>query len=87
MILFGVVGYFMKKFDYDGAPLVLAMVIGPLLENKLRKALIISRGNFSVFFLRPISAVCLILALFLLISPFLPWIAKKRGEIPKEEIA
>jgi putative tricarboxylic transport membrane protein len=85
MVIFGIAGYLMKKFDYDGAPLILAQVIGPLLENNLRKALIMSRGDLSIFFVRPISAVCLILALFLLISPFLPWLGKKRKEIAKEE--
>jgi TctA family transporter len=42
MIAFGVVGYLMKKFEYEGAPLVLAFVLGPLMENNLRKALILS---------------------------------------------
>jgi putative tricarboxylic transport membrane protein len=87
MILFGIVGYLMKKFDYEGAPLVLAFVLGPLLENNLRKSLIMSQGDFSIFFTRPLSAVSLILALFLLVSPLIPWMGKKRAEIPKEEIA
>ncbi len=85
MIVFGVVGYLMKKFDYEGAPLVLAFVLGPLLENNLRKSLIMSQGDFSSFFLRPLSAASLILALFLLVSPFIPWMGEKRREIPKEE--
>lgn len=87
MIVFGIVGYLMKKFDYEGAPLVLAFVLGPLLENNLRKSLIMSQGDFSIFFTRPLSAVSLILALFLLISPLIPWMGKKREEIPKEEIS
>ena len=87
MILFGIVGYLMKKFDYEGAPLVLAFVLGPLLENNLRKSLIMSQGDFSIFFSRPLAAASLILALFLLISPLIPWIGKKRREIPKEEVS
>jgi putative tricarboxylic transport membrane protein len=87
MILFGIVGYLMKKFDYEGAPLVLAFVLGPLLENNLRKSLIMSQGDFSIFFTRPLSAVSLVLALLLLISPFIPWMRKKREEIPKEDIS
>jgi putative tricarboxylic transport membrane protein len=87
MIIFGIVGYLMKKFDYEGAPLVLAFVLGPLLENNLRKSLIMSQGDFSIFFTRPLSAVSLILALLLLVSPLIPWMGKKRAEIPKEEIA
>ncbi len=84
MILFGVIGYFMRKFDYEAAPLVLAYVIGPLLENNLRKSLILSQGDFSIFFFRPISAGCLVVALFLLASPIMPWMAKKRQQIAKE---
>ncbi len=87
MIIFGILGYLMKKFDYEGAPLVLAFVLGPLLENNLRKSLIMSQGDFSIFFTRPLSAASLILALFLLVSPFIPGLGKKRGEIPKEEIS
>jgi putative tricarboxylic transport membrane protein len=87
MILFGIVGYLMKKFDYEGAPLVLAFVLGPLMENNLRKSLIMSQGDFSIFFTRPLAAVSLILALFLLVSPFVPGLGKKRREIPKEEVS
>jgi putative tricarboxylic transport membrane protein len=87
MILFGIVGYLMKKFDYEGAPLVLAFVLGPLMENNLRKSLIMSQGDFSIFFSRPLAAVFIIVALFLLISPLIPGIGKKRREIPKEEIS
>ena len=87
MIAFGVVGYLMKKFEYEGAPLVLAFVLGPLLENNLRKSLIMSQGDFSIFFLRPLSAVSLILALFLLVSPLVPWMGKKRKAIAKEEVS
>jgi len=85
MITFGILGYLMKKFDYEGAPLVLAFVLGPLLENNLRKSLIMSQGDFSIFFTRPLSAASLILALFLLVSPLVPWLGKRRGKIPKEE--
>jgi putative tricarboxylic transport membrane protein len=86
MILFGIVGYLMKKFDYEGAPLVLAFVLGPLMENNLRKSLIMSQGDFSIFFTRPLAAASLIIALFLLVSPLIPYLRKKREEIPKEEI-
>jgi len=86
MIVFGIIGYLMKKFDYEGAPLVLAFVLGPLMENNLRKSLIMSQGDFSIFFTRPLSAASLILALFLLVSPLIPWLGRRRKEIPKEEI-
>jgi putative tricarboxylic transport membrane protein len=87
MVVFGIVGYLMKKFEYEGAPLVLAFVLGPLLENNLRKSLIMSQGDFSIFFIRPLSAICLLFAFFLLVSPLIPWMGKKRQEIPTEEIS
>ncbi len=87
MVVFGIVGYLMKKFEYEGAPLVLAFVLGPLLENNLRKSLIMSQGDFSIFFIRPLSGICLLIAFFLLVSPLIPWMRKKRKEIPMEEIS
>jgi putative tricarboxylic transport membrane protein len=87
MLIFGIMGYLMKKFEYEGAPLILAFVLGPMMENNLRKSLIMSQGDFSIFFTRPLAAASLIIALILLISPFIPWFSKKRGEIPKEEAA
>lgn len=86
MLLFGITGYLMKKFGYEGAPLVLAFVVGPLMENNLRKSLIISQGDFSIFFVRPLAAASLILALLLLVSPFIPGLQRKRKAIPKEEV-
>ncbi len=85
MLLFGIVGYLMKKFDYEGAPLVLAFVLGPMMENNLRKSLIMSQGDFTIFLSRPLAAVSLIIAFILLISPMIPWLRKKKEEIPKEE--
>ncbi|OGK84662.1 MAG: transporter, partial [Candidatus Rokubacteria bacterium GWC2_70_16] len=87
MIAFGVVGYLMKKFAYEPAPLVLAFVLGPLLENNLRKSLILSQGDFALFFTRPISAVCLTLTLVLLVSPLVPQLGKKRQAIALEEVS
>jgi putative tricarboxylic transport membrane protein len=71
----------MKKFEYEGAPLVLAYILGPLFENNLRKSLIMSQGSSSIFFLRPISAIFLILAFVILISPLIPGIRKKRDVV------
>ncbi len=64
MIIFGVVGYVMKKCQYEPAPLVLAYVLGPMMEKALRQSLIISNGSFKIFVVRPISAVCLGVRLF-----------------------
>ena len=81
MTVFGVLGYLMRKFGYESAPLVLAFVLGPLLENNLRKSLILSRGDFWIFLERPISLACLTLAALILVAPLLPTFAKKREAI------
>jgi putative tricarboxylic transport membrane protein len=69
MLIFGIVGYLMKKFSYDAPPLVLALVLGKQLEGALRRSLIMSWGDFSIFVSRPISLGFLIVAVFLLILP------------------
>ncbi len=71
MLIFGIVGYLMKKFRYEGAPLVLALVLGKMLETTLRQSLILSRGDFSIFVSRPISLGFLIVAALLLIIPII----------------
>lgn len=71
MTIFGVIGYVMKKLDYEAAPLVLALVLGPIMENAVRRSLVISEGDATVFFTRPISAFFLIAGLFILFSPLL----------------
>jgi putative tricarboxylic transport membrane protein len=85
MIAFGLLGYMMRKFGFEPAPLVLAFVLGPLMENNLRKALILSGGEFSTFVERPISAVCLGIALLILLSPLLPKLRARREELAVEE--
>jgi putative tricarboxylic transport membrane protein len=87
MTLFGIIGYLMRKFGYEAAPLVLAFVLGPMLENNLRKSLILSQGNFDIFVTRPISLVCLAIAAIVLIVPLIPSLRRKRAEIPLEEAA
>jgi putative tricarboxylic transport membrane protein len=84
MLLFGVAGYLMHKFEYEPAPLVLAYVLAPLLENALRQSLILSSGSFGIFMSRPISAGCLIVAAALLLSSLLPMIRKKRETMVAE---
>jgi putative tricarboxylic transport membrane protein len=71
MLIFGIVGYLMKKFRYEGAPLVLALVLGKMLETTLRQSLILSQGEFSIFVSRPISLGFLIVAVLLLIIPII----------------
>jgi len=69
MILFGLLGYLLRKFDYEAAPLIMALVLGKMFENAFRQSLILSGGSFSIFLARPVSAVLLIIALALLVSP------------------
>lgn len=84
MLGFGALGYLMRKFRYEAAPLILAYVLSPMLEMALRQSLIISKGDFSIFIHRPISVGCLAIALILLLSPLFP-VLKKRRLIPKDE--
>jgi putative tricarboxylic transport membrane protein len=78
MLIFGVIGYFMKKFRYEAPPFILAFVLGPLLEYSLKQSLLMSRGSFNIFLTRPISAACLGIALILLLIPLVPRIGRKR---------
>jgi putative tricarboxylic transport membrane protein len=78
MLVFGVVGYLMKKLRYDAPPFILAFVLGPMLEYSLKQSLMVSKGSFSIFFSRPISAACLAVAAALLVIPLLPKLGKKR---------
>jgi len=80
MITFGLVGYLFRKFDYEGAPLILAFVLGPLLELSLRQSLLRSKGSFLVFFTRPISAVCIVLAILIFSTSLLPYFKKGKTQ-------
>jgi putative tricarboxylic transport membrane protein len=80
MLFFGVVGWLMRKFGYEGAPLILAYVLGPMLENALRQSLLISQGSFLIFVTRPISAVALGFAFLLLVTSLLPNFKKRRQQ-------
>ena len=82
MILFGVVGYLMRKFDFEPAPMALAYVLSPLLETSLRQSLNISGGNFSIFFSRPISLVCMVFVIGLLVFQITSYAKKKRPLLP-----
>jgi putative tricarboxylic transport membrane protein len=85
MIAFGILGYLMRKTGYEPAPLVLAFVLGPMLENNLRKALILSQGELTTFLTRPISAACLLFAAVLLLFPLLPALRRKREAVALDE--
>ena len=85
MLFFGAVGYTLRKLSYEPAPLVLAFVLGPMLEKNLRQALILSDGNLSVFFTRPLSAVALGVSALLLLTAILPFVQSKRQQVITEE--
>jgi putative tricarboxylic transport membrane protein len=71
MVVFGIVGYLMRKLDYPLAPAVLAIVLGPLAEPALRQSLIISDGSFAIFFTRTYAGPIMIAALIFLFLPLL----------------
>ena len=81
----GVVGYLLIRWGCEPAPLLLGFVLGPLLEENLRRALIISRGDPSVFVTRPISLVLLLLAVAALMVSVLPLVRRGREQIFSEE--
>ena len=81
MNIFGLVGYLMKRYRFEGAPLILAFVLGPMFETSLRRSLILSQGDPTIFFVRPLSAVFLGVAVILLISPLF-----KRERVGKKTI-
>ena len=78
MLVFGVLGYAMKKLGYSPAALTLALVLGPLAERALRQSLIISDAGLGIFFMRPIAAVLTIAALAAVLVPAVRAIAKAR---------
>ncbi|NIM42860.1 MAG: tripartite tricarboxylate transporter permease [Hydrogenophaga sp.] len=83
--LFGLIGYIFIKLGCEPAPLLLGLILGPMMEEYLRRALLISRGDWAVFVTRPISASLLVVAVLLLIIVLLPSVKKKREEAFVEE--
>jgi putative tricarboxylic transport membrane protein len=77
MFGFGVLGYVMRKLDFDTAPMVLAFLLGPMMEVAMRQSLILSQGSFTIFVTRPISAACLAIAALLLLSNILPFVKRR----------
>jgi putative tricarboxylic transport membrane protein len=83
MLIFGVVGYLMRKLDYPLAPAVLAIVLGPLAEASMRQSLIMSHGSMSIFVERPISGAITAVAILLLLTPLLK-LFRRRSAQPAE---
>jgi putative tricarboxylic transport membrane protein len=82
MVAFGVVGYLLRKFAFPPAPLILAMILGPMLERTLQQSLIASGGEPLVFLQRPISAALLSAAGLLILTPAVKWVWKSRRVRP-----
>src|SRR5690606_38421530 len=82
---FAMVGYLLIRFGCEPAPLLLGFVLGPLLEEHLRRAMIISRGDPMLFVTRPISPTLLLLALAAVLVAVLPAIRRKRQEVFVED--
>ncbi len=83
--MFGFIGYLFVKLDCEPAPLLLGFILGPMMEENLRRAMLLSRGDATVFFTRPLSASLLAVAALLLVIIALPAIRKKREEAFVEE--
>jgi len=81
MFGFGVAGYLLRKLDYPMAPAVLAIVLGPLAETSMRQSLLMSHGDASIFFLRPISGPIMVIAILLFLLPLLK-LLRNRGRHP-----
>jgi putative tricarboxylic transport membrane protein len=78
---FGLVGYWLIKHDFEPAPMLLGFVLGPLMEENLRRAMLLARGDATVFFTRPISAGLMALSIALLVVAVLPMIRKRRDVV------
>ena len=79
--VFALVGYWLIKLDFEPAPMLLGYVLGPLMEENLRRAMLIARGDPMTFLYRPISATLLGLAVLLLVLAVLPMIRSRREEV------
>jgi putative tricarboxylic transport membrane protein len=84
-VLFGLLGYIFIKLKCEPAPLILAVVLGPLMEENLRRALLISRGDPSVFIARPISAGFLVATVLLLLIMIVPAVRRKSQAAARDE--
>jgi putative tricarboxylic transport membrane protein len=85
MLFFGVLGYLMKKFKYDGAPLVLAMVLGPLMDQSLRQSLLMSGGSGWIFFSRPICLVIFAAVAVIFLLPLIPLFGRLRKTVSEAD--
>lgn len=87
MVFFGIVGYLLKKFRFGAAPLILALVLGPMLEEAMNQSLVLSGGSFFIFLSRPISMILILISFTILASSFVLSLLKKKqpGELQEEQ--
>lgn len=79
IVIFGIGAFFMRKFDYPLAPAVLAIVLGPIAEPTLRQSLLLSSGDPSIFFTRPVSGPITVIAIILILLPAVKFLRRKRA--------
>lgn len=84
MIAFGAIGYIFRKAGYEGTPIVLAFLLGPIMENALRQSLIMADGSLLIFLTRPLSALFLITALLIVIISMIPFVRQRRDLVGRE---
>jgi putative tricarboxylic transport membrane protein len=80
MFAIGVMGFFMRRYDFPIAPVILGVILGPLMETQARRALVGSGDDFGVFVGRPLTVVLLVIAIAALVVPHLPRLAAWRKE-------
>jgi TctA family transporter len=83
--IFAVIGYVFYKLSCEAAPLLLGFILGPMMEENLRRALLLSRGDWSTFVIRPLSAGLLVAAVLMIVVVTLPSIKSKREVAFSEE--
>jgi putative tricarboxylic transport membrane protein len=88
LAIFGAVGYFMRRFEFPAAPLVLALVLGPLVERSLYRTMTLNQGDVSVIFTRPISGAIMACIAIVLIGPPLMrlWVARRAASSAKRSV-
>ena len=85
MLIFGLIGYLMRKYEYEPAPMIIAFILTPVLEVNFRQSMIISNGSFSIFFAKPISLICLSVTAALYLMATLPRFKARRPRLGVEE--
>jgi putative tricarboxylic transport membrane protein len=83
MLIFGIIGYLMRKFEYEPSPMIIAFILTPVLELNFRQSMIISHGSFKIFFTSPISLACLAVAAALYLLAAFP---KNKMRPPKLDL-